>query len=72
MDKWNKYWAYAGERAVKTVAQSMLATITASAALSLIDVDFVQVLGVAGLAGLMSLLTSVLTYEGKAKAADGA
>lgn len=68
MAKWNAYWAYAGERAVKTVAQSMLATITASAALSLVDVDFAQVLGIAGLAGLMSLLTSVLTYEGKAKA----
>lgn len=68
MAKWNAYWAYSGERAIKTVAQSMLATITASAALSLVDVDFTQVLGIAGLAGLMSLLTSVLTYEGKAKA----
>lgn len=70
MAKWKAYWAYAGERAIKTVAQSMLATITASAALSLVDVNFDQVLGIAGLAGLMSLLTSVLTYEGKQKAAD--
>jgi hypothetical protein len=48
---------------MKTVAQTAIAMITASAALSLFDVDFVQVAGVAGLAGLMSLLTSVLTYD---------
>lgn len=70
MDKWMAYWSYAGERAIKTGAQSMLATITASAALSIVDVDFGQVLGIAGLAILMSLLTSVLTYEGKQKAAQ--
>lgn len=63
MEKWNKYWAFAGERAVKTVAQTALAMITAAGALSLFDVDFTQVIGVAGLAGLMSLLTSVLTYD---------
>ena len=67
MDKWNKYWGFAGERAVKTVAQTALAVITGSAALSLVDVDFVQVLGVSGLAGLMSLLTSVLTYDKEPK-----
>lgn len=74
MDKLKKYHEYATERAVKTVAQSMLATITASSALSLVEVDFPTVLGIAGLAGLMSLLTSVLTFEGKKKseeAADG-
>jgi len=43
----------------------MIATITASAALSLTNVDFVQVLGIAALAGLMSLLTSVLTFDKK-------
>ena len=63
MEKWNRYWGFAGERAVKTVAQTALAMITAAGALSLFDVDFAQVIGVAGLAGLMSLLTSVLTYD---------
>jgi uncharacterized membrane protein YdfJ with MMPL/SSD domain len=63
MDKIRKYADYAVERAVKTVAQTAIAVITASAALSLIDVDFAQVIGVAGLAGVMSLLTSVLTYD---------
>jgi hypothetical protein len=63
MDKWKSYWAYSGERAIKTVAQTAIAIITASAALSIVEVDFAQVVGVAALAGLMSLLTSVLAYD---------
>ena len=70
MDKLKKYSDYSVERAVKTVAQSMLATIAAASALSIIDVDFAQVLGIAALAGLLSLLTSVLTFEGKQKGAQ--
>jgi hypothetical protein len=62
MDKWMKYWDFAGERAVKTVAQVALATIGVTAA-GIIDVDWVQVASVAALAGVMSLLTSVLTYN---------
>jgi hypothetical protein len=63
MDRLKKYSDYAIERAVKTVAQTAIAVITASAALSILDLDFVQVIGVSALAGLMSLLTSVLTYD---------
>jgi hypothetical protein len=63
MNKLKNYWNYAGERAVKTVAQTMVAMITASAALSIVDVDIAQVVGVATLAGVMSLLTSVLVYD---------
>jgi len=62
MDKWKKYWAFAGERAVKTVAQVALATIGVTAA-GIIEVDWVQVLSVSALAGIMSLLTLVLTYD---------
>ena len=62
MDKWTAYWACAGERAVKTVAQVALATIGVTAA-GIIEVDWVQVLSVSALAGIMSLLTSVLTYD---------
>ena len=63
MDKLKKYADYSVERAVKTVAQTAVAVITASAALSILEVDFAQVLGVSVLAGVMSLLTSVLTYN---------
>jgi uncharacterized membrane protein YdfJ with MMPL/SSD domain len=63
MEKIKQYHEYATERAVKTVAQTAVAVITASAALSIVQVDFAQVAGVSALAGLMSLLTSVLTYD---------
>jgi hypothetical protein len=62
MDKWNAYWSFAGERALKTCAQVALATIGVTAA-GIIEVDWVQVLSVSALAGVMSLLTSVLTYD---------
>jgi len=63
MDKLKAYHSYATERAIKTVAQTLIAFITASSALSVVDLDFTQALGVAALAGVMSLLTSVLTYD---------
>lgn len=63
MEKLKAYHSYATERAVKTVAQTLIAFITASSALSIVDLDFVQALGVAALAGVMSLLTSILTYD---------
>ena len=65
MDKLKQFHAYATERAVKTFAQTMLGVITASAAMSIVDIDFAQALGVSALATLMSLLTSVLQYDRK-------
>ena len=64
MDKWKRYWNYAGERAVKTVAQTALATIGVGAA-GILEVDWLNVGSVAALAGVMSLLTSVLRYDVK-------
>ena len=60
--KWIMYWEFAGERAVKTVAQVAIASIGATA-VGVLDVDWIQVLSVSALAGIMSLLTSVLTYD---------
>lgn len=62
MDRWLKYWDYAGERAVKTVAQVGIATIGVGAA-GIFEVDWVNVASVSALAGIMSLLTSVLQYD---------
>jgi hypothetical protein len=64
MDKWTKYWSYAGERAVKTVAQVAISTIGVGA-IGILDVDWVNVASVSALAGVMSLLTSVLQYDKK-------
>jgi hypothetical protein len=62
MEKWNSYWSFSGERALKTVAQVAISTIGVGA-VGILDVDWVQVLSVSALAGVMSLLTSVLTYD---------
>ena len=52
-----KWLKAAGIRAVKTVAQTAVATIGTSAALG--DVDWIMVASASALAGLLSLLTSV-------------
>lgn len=66
MDKVKAYFDYASERAVKTVAQTAIATIGVGVA-GVLDVDWVNVLSVSALAGIMSLLTSVLVYDKAAK-----
>ncbi len=62
MGKISAYFRFAGERAVKTIAQVAIATIGVGA-VGILDVDWVQVVSVSALAGIMSLLTSVLTYD---------
>ena len=58
MDNYMKKWIKAaGIRAVKTMAQTAVATIGASAVLS--AVDWPVVLSASVLAGVLSLLTSV-------------
>ena len=53
-----EFWIAAVERAVKTVAQTAVATITAGAT-GLLEIDWVQIGSVSALAGLVSLLTSI-------------
>lgn len=57
MRDWKKWAKAAGVRAVKTVAQTAVATIGTSAAMG--DVNWVLVASSAALAGVVSLLTSV-------------
>ena len=57
MRDWKKWMKAAGVRAVKTVAQTAVATIGTSAALG--EVNWVLVGSSAALAGVVSLLTSV-------------
>jgi len=66
MDKLRAYWSFAGERAIKTVAQVAIATIGVGA-VGILDVEWAQVVSVAALAGIISLLTSVLTYDKAAR-----
>ncbi len=52
-----KWWECAGIRALKTVAQTAIATIGTSAVLT--EVDWIYVASASVLAGLLSLLTSL-------------
>lgn len=52
-----KWWKAAGIRALKTVCQTAVAMIPA--AVTIMQVDWVAVIGTAVLAGICSLLTSL-------------
>lgn len=56
-DKTKKWIKAAGIRAIKTVAQTAIATIGTAAALG--NVDWVMVASASALAGILSILTSV-------------
>lgn len=57
MRNWKKWAKKAGIRAIKTVAQTAVATIGTSAAIG--DVNWLMVMSASALAGVLSLLTSV-------------
>lgn len=52
-----EWWKAAGIRAIKTIAQTAVATIGTSAVIS--EVNWVMVASASALAGILSLLTSV-------------
>lgn len=54
---WNKWIKAAGVRAIKTVAQTAVATIGTTAVMS--DVNWGMVASASALAGVLSLLTSL-------------
>ena len=57
MRNWKEWAKKAGIRAIKTVAQTAVATIGTSVAIG--DVNWLMVLSASALAGVLSLLTSV-------------
>ena len=67
MKKWKSWLKAAGARAIKTVAQTAVATIGTSAFLA--QVDWRMVISASILAGVLSLLTSV---AGLPEVPDGA
>lgn len=59
MDEEKKFWKAALNRAVRTFAQTAIATIGSAAVLA--DVKWGLVLSASCLAGLLSILTSIVT-----------
>ena len=55
---WKAWFKWAGLRAIKTVAQTAIATIGTTALLT--EVNWLVVLSASALAGVLSLLTSIV------------
>ena len=53
-----RFWRAAGERAIKTLAQTLVALI-GTTAVNIIDLDWAQMFGVAATATVLSVLTSI-------------
>lgn len=64
------FWSVAFERMVKTIAQVMIATITASTFIPTVGEQWINVLVTSGLAGLISVLTSLTSYDAVKKVVD--
>lgn len=63
-----EWWKEAGTRAIKTVAQTAIATIGTSALIE--NVNWLVVLSASALAGLLSILTSIATIPDPEKEGD--
>lgn len=61
------FWSMAFERMVKTIAQVMIAAITASTFIPTVGEAWINVLVTSGLAGLISVLTSLTSYDAVTK-----
>ncbi|WP_030147955.1 holin [Mycetocola saprophilus] len=57
-----KFWSYAGERAIKTMAQAAVALI-GTGSLGLLEVQWWGVFSASLLAGIISVLTSISTPQ---------
>lgn len=57
------FWTATAERAIKTVAQTVLGLLTADHIVGVLDVEWTQIGSVAALAALLSVLTSIASAQ---------
>lgn len=57
-----EFWSYAGERAIKTVAQAAIAFL-GTGTIGLFEIDWYSLASVSLGAGLLSVLTSIITKK---------
>ena len=57
-----EFWSYAGERAIKTIAQAALAFL-GTGSVGLFTIDWTSLASVSLGAGLLSILTSIVTKK---------
>ena len=57
-----EFWAYSGERSIKTVAQSAVAYL-GTGSVGLFTIDWTGLLSISLGAGLLSLLTSIISKK---------
>lgn len=69
MKNWKTFMKASAVRAIRTVAQSALATIGSAVVLG--DVNWIMVGSAAALAGILSILTSVVTGLPEVSEKDG-
>lgn len=58
------FWKYAGERAIKTIAQAALASLAVTGITGILGVYWIQVASTSLLAGVISVLTSIVAFSG--------
>jgi len=66
------FWRYAGERAIKTFAQVLLASLTVGDAVPMAGIEempWLAALSIAAAATLISVLTSITAYTGPSQEA---
>lgn len=54
----SRFWVSSAERAIKTFAQALVALIGTSA-MSIVELDWTQMLGISATAAVVSILTSI-------------
>lgn len=57
-----EFWSYAGERAIKTLAQAAIAFL-GTGTIGLFEIDWYSLASVSLGAGLLSVLTSIITKK---------